>query len=102
MWNWSNVLNPSYFKSCPSQGPNCSLCTWPRSFAFASSWGPHPNVNTDNSLFQCFFCCSPSSKHCCIGGRLIPVSFNYHTTAPSAYRFRTGDISNVNNGVIVA
>ena len=93
-------LNSSNPHSSTSQSPECALCS--RSRGLCSSSTGRSELDMESGDTNLLASCSDilSCQHCCVGGRLVPVGLDLHSSSDSRDCLLAREIRYVNEGVV--
>jgi hypothetical protein len=100
-WDWGAIFNSTDFHAGSGKGSNSGLATWSWGFLFGTTSGSDFDVEGGDAEFFASGGDVLSGLHSSVWRVLISISFDFHTTGNSGDSFFSGQIGDMNEGIVV-
>merc|ERR1711941_164298 len=95
------IFDSADFHAGSSKGSDSSLATWSWGLLFGTTSGSDFDVKSSDSEFFASGSDVLSGLHSSVWRVLISISFNFHTTRNSGDSFFSGQIGDMNEGIVI-
>lgn len=99
-WNWGNILNSANSQAGSGQGSQSGLTTWTWGLGLGTTSSSDLDVDSSDANLLTLGGGVLGSQHGGVWRGLVSVGLDLHTTGDSGDGFLTGEIGNVNEGIV--